>query len=411
MNSEKPGNNIRFPIVLLVLLFLSIAVIILFISSIILVAIGLSQSNGYKIAQSPELFLLASGTAFIGLLLLPGIYFSVRWIMKIGEKQATTIQLNHYLFLPFLIIFWMGCILLGKYFSGIPGLAVIILPILNPLTVGLPILFYVRLALRNLQLPSITLNTMVFGTSLIITPILAMIGELLVMLAAAVILVIIVPSATDIFYRFQVLFTSTSSNGPLFEQELFDLLAKLFKIHSFTILTLIIFSLFVPIIEETAKIILLIPLGKIVSNPDLGFVLGILCGAAFAVVENVGYTSSGVDNWTINILTRSTAALPHIFNSGIIGWAYFQTIKDRKWHKLLLAFLLAIFIHGSWNGASISITINSLNPGSSNSIISQNVAWFALWGILTFGTFAGLVVVNKIIHRRQSQETIQKPGV
>jgi RsiW-degrading membrane proteinase PrsW (M82 family) len=252
---------------------------------------------------------------------------------------------------------------------------------------------------------------MVFGTSLIIPPILAMIAELIIILAAIIVLILAIPATSDTVYRFQALLSSASSNSPLFEQEIFDQLATLFQIPAVTIFTLAIFSLFVPLIEETFKIIMLIPLGAIVSDPDLGFVLGILCGAAFALVENVGFTSSGVNDWTINILTRSTAALPHIFNSGIIGWAYFQTIKDRKWHKLLLAFCLAIFIHGSWNGASVSMAINSLNPGNANDVFFQNIAWFSLWGMLTLGTFSGIVFVNNFIHRHQRLETIQKAEV
>lgn len=411
MNSEKPGNNFRFPIVLLVLLLLSISVIILFILSIILFTLGISQSNSSKIAQSPEFFMLASGMTFIGLLLIPGIFFSVRWVMKIDEKHGSTVRLNDFVFLPLLITSWLACILLGGYFSSNPSTAAIILPILTPLTVGLPILFYVRVALRNLKLPTITLNSMVFGTSLIIPPILAMIAELLIILSAIIVMILIIPEVSDTFYRFQSLLSSARSNSPKFEQEIFNQLTILFKIPAVTIFTLAIFSIFVPLIEETFKIIMLIPLGAIISEPDLGFVLGILCGAAFALVENVGFTSSGVNDWTLNILTRSTAALPHIFNSGIIGWTYLQTIKDRKWHKLLLAFCLAIFIHGIWNGASISMAINSLNPGNANDVFFQNAIWFSLWGLLTLGTLAGIVFVNKLIYRRQRQETFQKAGV
>ena len=72
-----------------------------------------------------------------------------------------------------------------------------------------------------------------------------------------------------------------------------------------------------------------------------------MCGTAFALIENIGFTSAGSADWISSVAARTTTALPHIFNSGLLGWALVSAWHEHRYGRLLATFLAVILVHGT----------------------------------------------------------------
>jgi RsiW-degrading membrane proteinase PrsW (M82 family) len=138
-----------------------------------------------------------------------------------------------------------------------------------------------------------------------------------------------------------------------------------------------------------------------------GFVLGILCGAAFALAENIGFTSAGSADWISSIAARTTTALPHIFNSGLFGWALASAWKEHRYGRLLGTFITVILVHGTWNAISLGLAMNGLNNliVEVPTLFRYDFAWMAGWIVMAIGTLIGLIRNNRQMRKAASVES------
>jgi len=167
------------------------------------------------------------------------------------------------------------------------------------------------------------------------------------------------------------------------------------------ILTLFgLFSVAIPAIEEAIKVAALWLFADKIKAPIQGFALGVLCGAAFALAENLGFASTGASDWVATAALRASSALPHMLNSGILGWALVSAWKKRAYLKLGWAYIAVILIHGTWNAISLALWLNSLlsyAPQHSPFFIESPMPFFFGWAVMIFGTFTGLVYSNRAL--------------
>jgi RsiW-degrading membrane proteinase PrsW (M82 family) len=50
----------------------------------------------------------------------------------------------------------------------------------------------------------------------------------------------------------------------------------------------------------------------------------------------------------------------HITASGLMGWGYASARLEKRYGRLLLMFLLAVGIHGLWNGSALTAVYGAL---------------------------------------------------
>jgi RsiW-degrading membrane proteinase PrsW (M82 family) len=116
----------------------------------------------------------------------------------------------------------------------------------------------------------------------------------------------------------------------------------------------------IPLVEELLK-----PLALWLLSPRLtpaeGFVAGLICGAAFALLETMGMLSAPVnDAWAGVVIGRLGTGLLHTVNTGLVGWGLAVAWSQERYMELGIIFLLAAGLHSIWNIFSILLGISPI---------------------------------------------------
>ncbi len=392
-------------------IFLTLSFGTLSLLSVVLAVLGLTSLPKLNTSEPLSLLILALGLFGLALLLLPGIYLNGRKLFHLPDAQLTFPTINDQILIPAIVVTWLLTLAIGQQISSNQTLSMLILPLANLLATGLPILLYVRISLRGLEFPSARRGWSIFGSSIIISPFLALIFEVISVGAIFVLFMIyasFVPGLKDVLFTLGSAITSGSNN----EAEMTRLVAKLFYAPGIAVAALAAFSLAIPLIEETFKLtVLWFYFGRI-RRPLDGFVLGILCGAAFALGENIGFTSAGAADWAASAVARSTSALPHIFNSGLLGWALVSAWKEQRYGRLLGAFSAVLLVHGAWNAISLGLALNTLTAYVAvvPFFLQSSLPWYAGWSLLALGAFGGLIFNNHQMRQSLKNEPAAKLG-
>jgi hypothetical protein len=395
MNLPTPENQYTDWEALFTSLFLLMGIAFLLAMSGLLVLFGLSALPGAKTSEPLNILLLAAGTFFLVMLLIPGFYLNCLKFFNRPYEPKHLPALNDRIVLPVLITIWLFSLVLGNFLSSNQIASAILLPMTNIIAIGLPILFYIRISLRGLELPTARRGWSIFGASIMVTPTLAFIFEGLALGAVIVLFIVyasFVPGLRDLLKSLMTSFQSSNRS----EDESMRLVAHLIFAPGVAVAALGTFSVAVPLIEETFKVILILPFLSRLRRPVDGFVLGILCGAAFALSENIGFSSAGSADWAANVAARATAALPHMFNSGLFGWALVSAWKQHRYGRLVITFISVLLVHGTWNAISLGLAMNNLAPYGANIpfYLQNSYPWIAAWIVLAAGSFAGLLFNN-----------------
>jgi hypothetical protein len=148
------------------------------------------------------------------------------------------------------------------------------------------------------------------------------------------------------------------------------------------ILSILIFAaVLAPLIEEVVKPAIIWFLGKRLVSPAEGFVLGALCGAGFATMEGLLAASGATQMWGFGLAGRALASLMHITSSGVVGWGIASAQLEKRYGRLALAYLLAISIHGVWNGSAVLVVYGALRTMNLNMQVDFPGVLFILGGL------------------------------
>ncbi len=299
-------------------------------------------------AQNAEsTLMLAMGSFVLGLTLLPAAYYS---FMHILNKPARSLPL-HKIPTIALIVLWIAIISLALSLTGKEASPLLMVP-LNVVALTLPVWILIRLGLRGLDSGPDEKRWGIFAVGITIVPIFIGIVEVLLILAALIAAVIglaLNPSSLNSLEALSARLMYTNNPDAILRM----IAPFLFK-PATLLAGLIFFSILVPIVEEIIK-----PLGVWltpggITSPKQGFALGVLGGAAFALVESLGM-SPGIPG-TSNILpiVRAGTDVVHIVTTGLMGWALVSAWQGRKYLQLGITYLVVIAIHGLWNALALS---------------------------------------------------------
>jgi RsiW-degrading membrane proteinase PrsW (M82 family) len=121
-----------------------------------------------------------------------------------------------------------------------------------------------------------------------------------------------------------------------------------------------------PLVEEAVKPIGVVILGRRIRRASDALLLGMACGAGFAIIENIMYEGGGLKLWTGVTIVRAVGGALHPFGAGLVALGIVGVVhaEHDAWRRLARNYLLAVGAHAIWNGVSgIFMLLESAHQG------------------------------------------------
>jgi RsiW-degrading membrane proteinase PrsW (M82 family) len=178
----------------------------------------------------------------------------------------------------------------------------------------------------------------------------AFVGGATVSVVLAVILEVLLPGIV-LLLVLGLAEPALDSLGRLFDALAGREVAKVLTSPGF-LFALIELAVVAPLVEETVKPLITLPLLRHLERPRDALLLGAAAGAGFAALENALYATAGLRIWAGILAVRALGAAVHPLGTGLVtlGWHGLlrgQPDGGRHW---LGGYGLAIGIHALWNG-------------------------------------------------------------
>lgn len=358
------------------------------------------------LVESISVGLLVWSSILAGLLLGPMIILSVYRLRRQPlPAWLDTRQPAYRKSVFWVILIWPIIVAIGWFIAGMPPLAVFLLGPINLLVAGLPILWVYHAAQRDLEGGSQLRKWGILGFSLTVMPALIIVLELIA--------IVIMAGFGGIWlaYRFSV--------DPQIERELMFLFNRImvlgddleaivqflepyFMQPSVIFWVMAIFAGIMPIIEEVFKpLALWFFAGRKITLQE-GFVGGLLCGAGFALMENVLYftTVTLPEDWLFMAIGRAGTGVLHMLASGLVGIGLAKAWRDGNWFFLILTSGFAFILHGFWNAVAL---VSGILPVLVDTEITfwQNLLYHSPLFVLLILSAIGMILLNRTLRKSQ----------
>jgi hypothetical protein len=349
-----------------------------------------------------QLTLLAAGMFLIGALLVPSaVYALLRLIGRPGIRLATR-QTPWFIRPTILIMAFPLVLFAGEWVIRNTTLEWILLPPLHLLAVGLPLLWLVYLGKRGLKVGSPQRKWGILGSGLVLGPLLIMILEIVAVLVLVTAALLYISTQPQLANEIMQLVQRLSQAPPT--PQIIQRIVVPYLYQPGVVYTVFVFgAVIVPLIEELLKPIGVWLLAGSDITPRAGFVAGLLCGAGFALLENMAFASS-LENWALLVIGRFGTGVIHIFTAGLTGWALAFAWQQRRYLRLGVAYLAAVLLHGLWNGLAILSLGAQLAPDPAEvPTFVLNLAAAVPFGLgfMALSTFVLLLWANRSLRGNQ----------
>lgn len=254
-------------------------------------------------------------------------------------------------------LFWPLLLVAGQALAGRPALSWLLLPPVQVLSALIPLWWLVELGRRGLQGGSPQRRWGVLSFGLIVTPLLAIVLEILLLLGVVVLLLVWLnrqPQFLAELNRLAQRLAAAQMNPE----------ATLRILRPYLQQPLVVYGLLafvaglIPLMEELFK-----PLGVwLVASrritPQEGFVAGLLCGAAFALIETSGALAGPAGgSWLGTITGRAGTGLLHVVTAGLSGWGLALAWSKARYLQLGCIFLGVFALHAAWNTFGVLLSL------------------------------------------------------
>jgi hypothetical protein len=323
------------------------------------------------------------GMFFCAVLILPMLILSYRALKGRAILPMVTSPIKLWQLIGLLSI-WVITLVLGSVISntfkyGWVASVILILP-----GISIPILVISWICIGGLTIGSTRRLWSVFGIGMIGSTLGAVIVEYLLVGIALLILGIVAILNPTLLNLLNQIKERIGSARSMDIQNLVSLLAP-YLTNPIIILSIFFFAaVLAPVIEEAFKPAVIWLLGKDLRSTGAGFAMGALCGAGFATMEGLLSISAGSQMWGFAQAGRAVASLMHIAASSILGWGIASAQLKKQYGRLALTYLIAISIHGAWNGAAVLAVYGSLR------MVAQNIQFDLVGG---FFIMIGLAIL------------------
>ncbi len=314
------------------------------------------------------------------------------------------IMFSIFLLVPALLITW---VLTTQPQQGIVSY---LLPLISVLSGVLPTIWLLNAGIWQLNGGSQQRKWALFSFSLAVVPMLAMMIQLTIVLAASIwFFAWMMSQINDAQFMREIEQLATrmqlSGNDP-------DRILAVFR--PYLLRPTVVFWIFaaisgiVPIIEEMLKPLAVWLLYWRKPTPAQGFVAGMICGAAFGFYEALGNLPNAAMSDTLIILpvARLGASLMHIFATGLMGWGLAATWRDAKYLRVVVTYIIAMLLHGLWNALAVGGTILPIMLGQTDLADWQQALFMAPLVFLGIIIFIGMVMFSRHLQRSEGGQAL-----
>jgi hypothetical protein len=382
---------------LLVLIVLGLSVTV-----VLLMALGMGVSsitslfteNGDPAGQMISSFAFG----FEILILLMCSWFVMQKTM--GREQADAPFI--FPFADWQVVAIIGVVLTSAIIGGliayteIAWLAWIILPVLTILVIVPPIWLLFGIGTRGIELGPRWRFFGIFGLSMTIGPVLMIVLEMVVLLGG------LIAGVAMLYVQQPALIQEFLKLANILKQETDqDAILKLLAPYISNPLVLAsaigYIALAVPLIEELFKPLAVWIFAKKIESPAQGFAMGVLSGAAFALIESLNASGDGTMSWPAIVSVRAGTSLLHMTASGLVGWGIVSAFHEKRPSKFFAAYFAAAAIHGLWNACAVGVGVSMVGEYIGKPEWLYNIIPAMLCGmsVLAIGMFAVLVAANR----------------
>jgi len=416
-NTEPSGltarPSIQWPAILQ-LVFSTLAAVLLLGTAAILVIVNLVQylSPGSAATDLTQTFMVAASLAFAGVLVIPSAWYSWKSISatETGAQPAAERRGFGLILTIIVVVFVPGALLLGNWAAQNTRVDWLLLPPLNILATGLPALWLVYLGTHGLPLGTFRRRWGVFASGLVLGPLIIIILELLALVGMGILAILwlmINPNTSSQLSNLVIHLENSSGNPDAILRIMLPYLLN----PGLLLIVFAFISVIVPLIEETLKPLGVWFLAGQKLSPAQGFVYGVLSGAGFGLFENLGNTSNGGEAWALLASSRISTLLLHCFTAGMVGWALVSAWSQRRYLRLGISYILAVLIHGLWNGMAVLSAVSTLQGLSNVSIPTslQRIGSLSTWGIVALGAIVLVLYIGFNAALRRSLPAMPPP--
>jgi hypothetical protein len=333
------------------------------------------------------------------LLAIPSILFSVRDLKGYPKRPAGR---HGFLISSLALPLFIGLFFLGRHLASQSGSGWVLAPI-DILLVLLPIWWIIEFGRLQLPPESAQRRWGAINVSVFLTMPVIMLVEIFVLFFILVLGSVWLIGQPEFAPVLQGMTNSLGFDWSLLQNPQLDFLPLLQK-PEVIFAGLVIVSLIIPVIEEALKPLAVWSIFKRQLTPSGGFIAGLICGAAFALVESsFSLSAASGQDWGFAVIGRLGTGLLHAITAGLNGWALATTWQDKNYLRQGLVYALTVALHGTWNFFAIFMGISQVGADwvlPADPILSQAAPW-VLAG-LALALLAVLFAVNRLLRRRES---------
>jgi hypothetical protein len=388
------SQQIHWPSVAMFLISgLGVAISLTSAGGLLLLGLYSAFQGGPSNSEALPFFSISWMSGLIGLLMIPAMYYSLRRLLgkeMPGWRLPGGLRLASYF-----MVLWIVLLGFGQLVNAVPELTSFVLPPINVLVVVIPLWWLVeigRYGLKSADDPQRTWGVASF--SIEITTTITIILELVLLIVLGIVGVLWLYSQPGALEQINRLIRQLS-NSQMDPEALQRILLPYLQQPVFIVTLLVIEAGLIPLLEELLKPLAVWILVWRNLAPADGFVAGLICGSAFALIESLGNLASvSGSSWIILVLGRTGTGLLHTVSAGLVGWGLASAWHDRKYLRLVLSYLAAASLHGLWNiFALLSGLASFFTPASA----AQNLDVFSRLGLIGPLALAILTVVLFLI--------------
>ncbi len=321
---------------------------------VILVLAGLGSLTSTRVSQDEAGVLFSFGwiSLLVAVLQLPGLVLSIRRLS--GRPEPAVTVPRRWLAATVAVALVIPLIFLGQSLANQnTQLSVLLLPPLQLVVVAVPVWWVLETGRSGLKSASAQRSWGIASVGTLISMPLVIILEGLTIVVGFLVGFSYLSSHPQAFQEIQAFFRALSGSG-ISPAQAQQMLGPILNQPGIIFLFFLYLSVIGPLIEETFKPLAIWFLAGRKLTPSQGFTGGLVCGATFALLESLSniYPGLGAD-WGSTVAIRVVAALLHITFSGLVGWGLAMAWQRGKYLQLGGLFLLAVVLHGLWNGVSL----------------------------------------------------------
>lgn len=348
--------------------------------------------------QSEEMFLLfAVGNFFAAGVL----WLSARSALDRLSRGKTYLEMFPPAWMVWVIVPFPLVVYLLAIVPTTPVWGKVTLGILHLLAALLPVLWFVALGRRNLPVFTRQRNWGLLSAGLFLSPFFALIGEVFALGGVVALVIAYVSNRPALALELERVMRRVMY-GAYSPELVEDIIKPYISQPLFIGSALLLVGLLVPLIEELVKPLGVWLLARRKLTPAGGFVAGLLCGAGFALFENLTISANaGGDLWAV-ALTRSGTSLVHIFTAGLMGWALASAWRHGKYGRVGVAYFIAVAVHATWNVGVLLVVFVDFSAANASVLhwitpLSRVAPYVMTFLLLVL--FAGLLFLNNRLRR------------